>query len=69
MYKTNQGDTWDLISWKFYKTEYRIKELMKANPQYMDIVIFPAGVELTIPEIKKSANSDAGLPPWKRGVS
>ena len=66
MYKTVQGDTWDLISWKNYGSEFYIDELMEANPRLMDYVIFPAGIEVVIPKIEQKTNSES-LPPWKRG--
>ena len=46
MYKTVQGDTWDIISKKIYGTELQMHVLIVANPAARDVVIFPAGVEL-----------------------
>lgn len=66
MYKTVQGDTWDLISWKNYGSEFYIDELMEANPRLMNYVIFPAGIEVIIPKAAQKTNSE-NLPPWKRG--
>ncbi len=63
-YKTISGDTWDLISYKCYGTEKNSSKLMKANPKYIDIVIFSGNVELNVPKIDESISND--LPPWKK---
>lgn len=65
MYKTVQGDTWDIISKKVYGTELQMHLLIAANPAARDVVIFPAGVELQTPVMTKKAAET--LPPWKRG--
>lgn len=64
-YKTIEGDTWDLISYKVYGNEKYIKEIYQANIEYAKIAIFEGGIELKIPilEIKEVST----LPPWKRG--
>jgi len=63
-YKTLQGDTFDIIALDFYKDEKKASEIIKVNPQYADLLIFDAGVELKIPILNNSAPST--LPPWKR---
>ena len=65
MYKTVQGDTWDIISKKVYGTEMQMHVLIASNPEVRDVVIFPAGVELQTPAITETAAET--LPPWKRG--
>jgi len=52
VYKTEAGDTWDLIAFKLFGNENLMKELLEENIELSEIVIFPAGVELSIPEIK-----------------
>lgn len=47
-----QGMTWDMISYIAYGNEFFVKELMLANPQYHDVVIFDGGEELEIPDIE-----------------
>ena len=67
MHKTKQGETWDIISIKYYDTPFRVTQLISANPQYSDVLIFSEGIEIVIPEIAtETINS---LPPWKRGKS
>ena len=63
-YTTIQGDMWDGISFKVYKNEYYMSDLIEANPQYRETVIFPANVVLEIPDI--SSPTPQNLPPWKR---
>lgn len=63
-YTTVQGDMWDRIAYKCYGDEAGINVLMDANEAYIDTVVFPAGVVLTVPEYTKPVAST--LPPWRR---
>lgn len=65
-YKTISGDTWDLIAFKTLGNEMHTALIMENNIKHRNVVIFPAGVVLEIPEIETPA--DSGLPPWKRGA-
>lgn len=65
-YITNSGDTWDYISFKVYGSEKYMNELIKANIEHLEVVIFSANINLTIPKI--NIQSKVSLPPWKRGV-
>ena len=62
-YRTIQGDTWDVISYRVYHNEKFMSLLIQANLSYAEIVIFPAGVVIDVPDIDTPAFS--GLPPWK----
>ncbi len=64
-YTTIAGDRWDIIAYKTTGSEFNLDKLMKANVEYIETVIFPAGVELNIPKI--NIEPDEGLPVWKRG--
>lgn len=64
-YTTIQGDTWDMISYKVYGNEQHMESLIKANKKYVQVVIFPANVILTIPTLEIPVTTL--LPPWKRG--
>jgi phage tail protein X len=66
-YRTVQGDTWDGIAARLYGSEKHMIALMAANPDFVEVVIFPAGVGLNTPEIV--VGEAATLPPWKRGTS
>lgn len=63
-YQTIQGDMWDLIALRLYNTESGMNVLLEANPQYADIVIFPASVKLLVPEYNEPLPNT--LPPWRR---
>ncbi len=63
-YTTTQGDTWDSIAYELFGIESRMLNLMQANPDHLNTVIFGAGIELQIPSLPDEVQSD--LPPWKR---
>jgi phage tail protein X len=66
-YKTKQGDTWDLIAYRLYPKvgrEMCMSVLLQANLTHREVVIFSAGIELTVPDIDIPVVSN--LPPWKR---
>jgi len=65
-YRTISGDMWDSIAYKAMGSSYYTGKLMAANPQYLETYIFPAGVELSIPELSQDEISLAPL--WKRGM-
>lgn len=64
-YTTTQGDTWDLIAYKLFGAERHMKDLLEANMPLADILVFPGGMEITVPEVKASASSS--LPFWHNG--
>ena len=63
-YTTTQGDMWDLIAKRLYNDEASLNVLLEANRQYADIVVFPAGIVLDVPEYTVPVTSM--LPPWRR---
>ncbi|QQE75724.1 tail protein X [Brevibacillus composti] len=65
-YVTVQGDMWDGIAKKTLGSEYYMTALIDANPRYREIVIFPANLQLNIPDAP-AATVPSDLPPWKRG--
>lgn len=66
-YTTVSGDTWDIVAYKAYGNEMYMDTLIKANIEYKDTYIFPAGVALTLPEIELTVSES--LPLWKQGVT
>ena len=64
VYKTIQGDTWDGIAVKVYGDEKYMNELLEANQAYREIIIFPANVSLSLPDIQTQTTTL--LPPWKK---
>ena len=63
-YTTTKGDIWDLIAKRLYNDEASLNVLLEANQRYADMVVFPAGVELDVPEYTAPVTSM--LPPWRR---
>ncbi|MFK4167706.1 tail protein X [Paenibacillus lautus] len=62
-YRTIQGDTWDSIAFSFAGNAGFMTPLIEANPDYTEVVIFPAGILLQVPDISVEAAST--LPPWR----
>ena len=65
-YRTISGDMWDQIAYEQMGSSFYSTELMKANKQHLKYYIFPAGIELAIPEVE--SNEVNSLPLWKRGM-
>lgn len=63
-YITNQGDTWDMISYKLYKDSRYMSELMQANPDHITTVIFSADVRLKTLVVEPQPAIH--VPPWRR---
>ena len=62
-YTTIQGDTWDAIAFKLWGIEALFHHLVKANPDHLDVLIFPASVVLAVPDIEIPTQT-LELPPW-----
>lgn len=63
-YTTVQGDTFDMLAYRAYGDEFKAHYIIQANPDCANVLVFNAGIILTVPIISKSAASS--LPPWKR---
>lgn len=68
VYKTVNGDTWDLISYKIFGSEKYFHQLMRANLNLLSIAVFDSGVPIIVPELELDNNiiDKSKLPPWKR---
>ena len=64
VYITKEGDTWDLIAYKVYGNEMLYIDLMEANPNIIDTVIFPANIPVICPDVEVPLSNN--LPPWKK---
>ena len=64
---TVQGDTWDTIAQRVYGNTLRTQNVMEAreNVRLLDFQMFPAGIEVTAPEIDESILQD-DLPEWRK---
>jgi len=67
IYTTNDGDTWDSISFEIYGSEKYTHLILDANIELTDIVFFDSGTELIIPDISElsSEETSSNLPPWR----
>lgn len=64
-YTTTQGDAWDTIAYRLFGEERLAHLLMQANPEHMDVLMFPAGVLLTVPKVAPPQQA-LKLPPWSQ---
>lgn len=65
IYTTVDGDAFDALALLFYNDEKQASTIIRANPDHCDTLIFPAGVELTIPDVI-TVTAPETLPPWRR---
>ncbi len=63
-YRTAQGDMWDSIAYSQLGSVEYTDKLMNANLRYREYYFFPAGIDLTLPEVKPEYSKT--LPPWKQ---
>ena len=66
IYKTKQGDTWDLISFNVFGSELFSKEIINANKDKSHIMIFSANTKINIPSVDLDVIDDSILPPWRK---
>lgn len=64
-YSTKQYDTFDKIAFELYGDENVASYIIDANPEYSDVIIFNAGVQLYLPKLERVETST--LPKWKGG--
>lgn len=64
-YVTKCGDTWDMLAIAAYSEEKLASVLINANRRYAGVLIFPAGIELTIPLMEEYAETPATAAPWR----
>lgn len=64
-YVTEYGDTFDSMAFQFYYDEMLSSEIIKANPDYADVLMFEDSVTLQIPVFDTSATPET-LPPWRK---
>lgn len=66
-YTTIQGQTWDQIAYEIFGDEYMCDKLMELNRDKINIFVFPAGVNLLLPDresaLKRTVSSD--YPTWR----
>ncbi len=50
-YTTIQGDTWDLIAYRLWGSEYLLPLLLEENPKYRHVHVFDGGINLQVPDV------------------
>lgn len=63
LYRTIQDDTFDAAAYRIWVRESMTRGLIDANPEYADVVFFPAGVDLTVPDVEAPVSAEV-LPGW-----
>ncbi len=63
LYRTIQDDTFDAAAYRIWGRESMTRGLIDANPEYADVVFFPAGVDLTVPDVEVPVSAEV-LPGW-----
>lgn len=64
-YTTKEGDMFDMIALSFYNEEKMATTIIEANPDYADVVVFDADIELIIPIVQDTEGIET-KPPWRR---
>lgn len=64
-YDTEYGDTFDSMAFQFYLDETLSSEIIKANPDYADMLVFEDTATLQIPVFDNVSTPDT-LPPWRK---
>jgi len=64
-YVTQEGDAYDVLAIDFYDDEMMASYIIQANPQYMETLIFEAGIRLQIP-VLENIERPTTLPPWRQ---
>lgn len=63
-YTTRLGDTFDELALQVYNNEKMASEIITANPDYADVIIFDEEVTLRIPVLDETATPET-LAPWR----
>ncbi len=65
IYVTSEGDMWDKIAYEQMGSENFMGELIRNNDDLVDVVVFPSGVEINVPEVD---DTQTDLPSWRSGL-
>ena len=63
-YTTRLGDTFDELALQVYNNEKMASEIITANPDYADVIIFDEEVTLRTPVFDETATTET-LAPWR----
>lgn len=67
-YRTIQGDTFESIAYFQLGDSALMWDLIKANREHMETVVFDAGTVLTLPDVETTGTAETynSTPPWRR---
>ena len=65
-YTTKEGDCFDAIAFELYTDEKLASKIIELNPEYADVLIFEAGVEIKAPIIEEDEETPGTAPPWRQ---
>lgn len=65
IYVTTQGDCWDLLAYELYGDEKYMQLLIEANWPLLDVLVFPSGVEIYVPDMPDEED-DESSPFWRQ---
>ena len=65
IYVTSARDTWDSIAYKRFGDEKYMQQLMQANWDLLDILVFPANQVILVPKIPISTENELDQPSWR----
>ena len=65
-YQTVQGDMWDSIAKRAYGTETAMDQLMRANPDLLQVAVFGEGEIVLLPQISAQEAASTAVPPWRK---
>lgn len=68
IYRTSDGDTADIIAWKYYGTQAGrvVERLLEANPKLADYgPLLPAGVLVVVPDDIKPDGAGGAVRLWQ----
>lgn len=63
IYYTEAGDTWDKIAYEQYESEKYMEQLILANWDKLDVLVFSEGEEIILPELTDEELDDT--PVWR----
>lgn len=68
IYTAANGDTWDSIAYKVYNDEFQFVQIMEANRNFSDVVVFSGGESVYIPDEIITENTIIATP-WQEGAT
>jgi len=65
---TTDGERWDSIAWRYYRSMAEMPRLLEANPHLPASPTLPSSQRVLVPLIERTQTSasPASLPPWRR---